>query len=292
MGFEGIRKGKKPRTGPRDTIEAEVSDPVATVRRRIKQVMINLGLQFGRQTLLGRGTGTAINTCVWKKRSPMRGLDIRTHEAAVEVVFIKTWPDTSAKLLSVSQAGDICSRSVLKCTAGPEAAIGHADAGNTPIVIRKWAADKPPKRVANLLISLTRAVCLEGRGYRSARLEHLGPAGEGALRVGVANDGVQKIASLDNTTLKKGLTPRLGADSSSEQLDVAVEHSSATLKVMRREILNRCAGRDHLSLVAGNVQTNLEETLFEGDDLLDRRRPTCNDPIVEKGVVVEITWEA
>ena len=59
------------------------------------------------------------------------------------------------------------------------------------------------------------------------------------------------------------VTPRLGTDSSFEQLDVAVGHPSATLKVMRREMLNRCAGRD-LSLVAGNGQTNLEEALFVG----------------------------
>ena len=67
-----------------------------------------------------------------------------------------------------------------------------------------------------------------------------------------------------------------------------------TLKVKRREILNRCAGRDHLSFVAGNGKTNLEKAFFEGgDDLLNRRRPTCNNPIVEEeGVAVEITWEA
>ena len=102
--------GKKPRTGPRDTMEAEVSDPVAIVRRRIKQVMTNLGLNFGRQTLLGRCARRVVNTCVGKKRSPKRGLDIRTHEAAIKVVFIETWPDTSAELLRLSQAGDVSSR--------------------------------------------------------------------------------------------------------------------------------------------------------------------------------------
>ena len=56
VGLKGIRKGKKPRTDPRDTIEAEVSDPMAIVRRRINQVMTNLGFNLGRQTLLGRGT--------------------------------------------------------------------------------------------------------------------------------------------------------------------------------------------------------------------------------------------
>ena len=33
VGFGRIRKGTKPRTGPRDTIEAEVSNPMAIVRR-------------------------------------------------------------------------------------------------------------------------------------------------------------------------------------------------------------------------------------------------------------------
>ena len=126
-------------------------------------------------------------------------------------------------------------------------------------------------------------------------MEHLGPTaaradeGEGALRVGVATNGVQKIAPLP-----EGLTPRLRASSSTKQLDVAVRHPCKTLKVMRREILNRCAGWDRLSSVAGNAWTNLEKALFEGgNDLLNRRRPTCNDPIVEEeAVVVELTWEA
>ena len=72
---------------------------------------------------------------------------------------------------------------------------------------QKGAADKPPKRMANVLVSLTQAIGLEVRGYRPARVEHLGPSaaraeeGEGALRVGVATNGVQKIASLGNTKL-------------------------------------------------------------------------------------------
>ena len=135
--------------------------------------MTNLDLNFGRQTLLGRCTRRVIKTCVVKKGSPKRGLDIRTHEAAVQVVFIKTWPDTSAELLSLSQAGDVCSRSVLKRTACPKTTIGHPDAGDSPITIRQGVADKPPKRVANVLVSLTQAFGLEGRGYRPARVEHL-----------------------------------------------------------------------------------------------------------------------
>ena len=61
---------KKPHSGTRDTIEAEVSDPVAIVRSRIKQVMTNLGLNVGRQTLLGRGTRRVIKICVGRKEAP------------------------------------------------------------------------------------------------------------------------------------------------------------------------------------------------------------------------------
>ena len=70
MGLKGIRKGKKPRTGPRDTIEGEVSDPMAIVRRRIKQVMTNLGFNFGRQTFLGRGTRRVVNFLRWEEKKP------------------------------------------------------------------------------------------------------------------------------------------------------------------------------------------------------------------------------
>ena len=80
-------------------------------------------------------------------RGPKGGFDIGTHEATIQVIFIKTWPDASAELLGLSQARDVCSRSVLKRTAGPKSAIGHADAGCAPIIVGKGAADKPRKRM-------------------------------------------------------------------------------------------------------------------------------------------------
>ena len=45
---------------------------------------------------------------------------------------------------------------------------------------------------------------------------------------------------------------------------------------------------------AGNGETNFEKALLkDGKGLLNRRRPTPNDPIIEEeGVVVKITWEA
>ena len=63
---------------------------------------------------------------------------------------------------------------------------------------------------------------------------------------------------------------------------------------MRGEILNGRAGRDYLSLVAGNVETNFEKALLQGGKgLLNRRRPTSNDPITEEeGVAVKLTWKA
>ena len=76
---------------------------------------------------------------------------------------------------------------------------------------------------------------------------------------GVATNGVQKIGSLDNTPLQKGLTPRLRANSSTQQLKPISRRRSSRV----------------------------------GNDLLNHRRPTCNDPIIEdEGVVVELTWEA
>ena len=54
VGLKGIGKSKKPCTGTRDTVKTEVSDPMTIVRRRIKQVVTDLGFDLGRQTFLGR----------------------------------------------------------------------------------------------------------------------------------------------------------------------------------------------------------------------------------------------
>ena len=109
------------------------------------------------------------------------------------------------------------------------------------------AADKPSKRAANVLVSLTQAFGLQGRGYRPARVEHLGPTaaradeGEGALRVGVATNGVQKIA-------RRATHQDCEPAAAPSNLMLPSGTYAKTLKVMRRENLNRCAGRDHLSL--------------------------------------------
>ena len=55
MGLQGIRKGKKPRTGPMDTIEAEVSSPMVVVRRRMKQMLTNLGFNILAERLFWDG---------------------------------------------------------------------------------------------------------------------------------------------------------------------------------------------------------------------------------------------
>ena len=175
------------------------------------------------------------------KVTPREELNIRTHEAAIQVVLVKTRPNTSAELLSLSQAGDVSSRSVLKRTAGPESTLGHANASKAPIVIGKRTADEPPKRMANILIGLTQAIGLERRRLRSPRMEHLGPSGaraeerEGTLGVGVTTNGIQEVTSFDNTALQQGLTPRSGANSSTKQLDVAVRHPNKPLEIMREK---------------------------------------------------------
>ena len=77
-------------------------------------------------------------------------------------------------------------------------------AGSKTTIGRQGAADKPSKRVANVLVSLTQAFGPERRVYRPTRVEHLGPTGaraeecEGALCVKVPANGVQKIADLDS----------------------------------------------------------------------------------------------
>ena len=114
-----------------------MSYPMAIVRRRIQQMMADLGLNLSREALLGWGTRRVVDTSIGKKRSSQRGLNIRTHEAAIQVVLIKTKPDMSAELLSLSQAKDVSSRSVFKRTAGRESTLGHANAGKAPIVIGK-----------------------------------------------------------------------------------------------------------------------------------------------------------
>ena len=130
----------------------------------------------------------------WEEKKPQER--IRHRKAGTEI-------------LSLSQAGDVCSRSVLQRAAGPKSAISHADAGNTPIIVGNRATDKPPKRTANVLVSLTWAIGLEGRRGRPARVEHLGPTaaraeeGEGTLC-----NGLQKITSHDDTPLQQGLAPR------------------------------------------------------------------------------------
>ena len=59
MGFGRIRKGTKPRTGPRDTIEAEVSNPMAIVRREDQMEMDSHG-----------GLEVTIRQTEWKKKLP------------------------------------------------------------------------------------------------------------------------------------------------------------------------------------------------------------------------------
>ena len=67
-----------------------------------------------------------------------------------------------------------------------------------------------------------------------------------------------------------------------------------TLKVVRGEILNGRAGRDNLRLVTGKGEKNVEETLLkDGKGLLNRRRPTRNDPVIEEEeVAIKIAREA
>ena len=161
-------------------------------------------------------------------------------------------------------------------------------------------SNKPPKRMANVEVSLAQAIGLERWRDRPARIEHLGPSAarpeerEGTLCVRVTTNGVQKIASFGNTALQQGLTPRTRANSGAEQLEIAVRHPCKTLKVMRGEILNGRASRNDLSLFAGNGETNFEKALHKGGKgLLNRGRATSNNPIIEEeGVVVKITWEA
>ena len=141
MRLERIQEGKKPRTCSKEAVEAKVRHPMAFVRHRIKQAITNLGLDLHRQTLLGRSAGRAINTRIREKRSPKRGLDVRTHGAAVQVVFVKTGPDARAELLSQA--------------ACPKAFIGHPDASDSPILVRQRTTDKPPERVAKVPVSLT-----------------------------------------------------------------------------------------------------------------------------------------
>ena len=93
MRLERIRKGQKPCTCSRDTIEAKVSNPVAFVCRRTQQVLTGLGLNLGRQTLLGRGAGGAIDAGIGKEGVSESRLNIRPHEASVDVVFVKSWPN-------------------------------------------------------------------------------------------------------------------------------------------------------------------------------------------------------
>ena len=175
-------------------------------------MMTNLGFNLGRKTLLGWCTRRVVNSCIGKKRSSKRGLDIRTQEA--QVVSAKTWPDTGAELLSLSQVGDVSSRSVLKRTAG------SSPSWATPMLTmrqsssEKGTANKPPKRMANVLVSLAQAIGVERWRYRPARVEHLGPSAaraekrEGPLCVRVTTNSIQEIASFGNTALQQGLTPR------------------------------------------------------------------------------------
>ena len=186
--------------------------PMAIVRGRILQMMADLGSILAERLFWDGGTRRVVDTCIGKKRSAQGGLNLRTHEAAIQVVLVKTRPNTSAELPSLSQAGDVSSRSVFKCAAGPKSAIGHADDANPPIILRKGATDKPPKRMANVLVSLTQAIGLcRGGGtvlYEQSPSAAKMEEGEGALCVRVTTTGVQKVTSLDDTPLQQGLAPR------------------------------------------------------------------------------------
>ena len=171
LGFDGVRKGKKPRSGPRDAIEAEVRDLVAVAGTKDQAGDGKPWPQSWQKDSSGTGYQKSYKYLRWEEKK----LQERTRHSERMRPPSRSYPPKPGQirvpeLLSLSQAGDVCSRSVFKRTAGPETTTGHPDAGNSPIIIRQGAGDKPPKRVANVLVSPTQGFDLDWLEYRPARV--------------------------------------------------------------------------------------------------------------------------
>ena len=70
--------------------------PVTVMSWGIEQMMAHLGLNFGRQALLGWRTRRAVDASIGEKSRAEGGFNLGAHEAPVEVVFVKSRPDQCA----------------------------------------------------------------------------------------------------------------------------------------------------------------------------------------------------
>ena len=84
------------------------------------------------------------------------------------------------------------------------------------------------------------------------------------LGVMIATYYFEQDPGLRDALVEETFTPFLGAESSTQKLDVAVGHPSALLEVVMREILEGTTSWGHLRLVARNFQPDLAEKMFEG----------------------------
>ena len=97
---------------------------------------------------------------------------------------------------------------------------------------------------------------------------------------------------LHDAFVEERFTPFLGADCSSQRLDVAVGYPSASLNVLRREDLDGSARWDHFRFVAHNIQRDFVQEVFEGgQEQPDGLGIASDDTVIqEEGLEVDASW--
>ena len=294
-----VRKGKEPGTRSWQTIEAEVSHPMAILNQSVQQMMANLGLDLGGQALLGRRCRRSVDASIGKKSRTKGGLNLGAQEATINVIFIKGRPNRDTKRLGLAKARDVGRRSVLSSAAKTKASIGNSQAGYPPGVVRQPTSYQATKGVTDVHVGLPKALLLKRWRHRSARVKNLGPTTtrtqqcESTLSIRVTANGVQQILRLGDTTLEERFAPSMRPDCSTQKFEIPMWHPQEPSKISWGEILDRCASWDDLSLLTCNVEPNVMETsLKSGEEKLHGRETTSDDTVVEEeGEKIDIARE-
>ena len=102
-------------------------------------------------------------------------------------------------------------------------------------------------------------------------------------------DGLEQCTSFGDSPIEKSFAPFLGTDSSPQKLEITIRHPTAALEIVRCEIFQGRAGRDHLSLVVSDFKPNLEKEASESiEEQLDCMGLAGDCLIVQKeGLVVQ-----
>ena len=96
MRVERIRQGEESGTCSGEAVEAEVGNSVTVMSSGIEQMMTNLGLNLGRQALLGRRTRRVVDASIGEKSRTKGRFNIGAQKAPVKVKLVERRPDQCA----------------------------------------------------------------------------------------------------------------------------------------------------------------------------------------------------